>query len=88
MHQTSNDRNHLMVDLKLSIGHCKVLERLLDSELFLAEAGTSEFEENTLKRLLSVFMELTKQTTEEKEASMSAWLDKVYPQGVLGVHRV
>ena len=89
MHQTSNDRNHLPVDLKLSIGQCKVIERLLDSELSSAEAGTSEFEENTLKRLLDTFWLKIAESPKEKLVNdvkraeiFEAWASKHRPREV------
>ena len=55
MPQTSNSRNNEIVNLKLTIGQCKLIERLVDAELYQAETITSEFEENALKRVIDVF---------------------------------
>lgn len=55
MFQTSNEKNHVLVDLKLSIGQCKLIGRIVDIELASSEAGTSEFDKNALERLLDVF---------------------------------
>lgn len=89
MHHTSNERNDLLVDLKLSIGQCKLIERVLDAELHSAECGTSEFNENALKRLLDVFMAKTCETADEKAvndlaraAAFEAWASKSRPSEV------
>lgn len=56
MFQTSENRNNEIVKLVLSIGQCKLLEKLTDVELSSAETGKSTFSENSLKALLDVFM--------------------------------
>lgn len=81
---TSAERDHVMVDLKLSIGQCKVIERLLDQELWVAESGTSTFSENALKGLIDVFMAKTTETEAERQARFSNWVGGL--QLVTGEH--
>lgn len=73
MPQTSNNRNNEIVNLKLTIGQCKLIERLVDAELYQAEASTSEFEENALKRVIDVFFAITKESDAEKAARFENW---------------
>ena len=66
MFQTSNSNNSNTIDLKLTISQSKLIARLADAELRQAENGISEFEENTLKHLLDLFMAVTQETPNEK----------------------
>ena len=74
MFQTNEKRDGEIVDLKLSIGQCKLLERLVDAELYSSEVGTSTFNENALKTLCSVFMAKTRETEAEKKARFEKWV--------------
>ncbi|MDP1658576.1 MAG: hypothetical protein Q8K83_09595 [Methylotenera sp.] len=80
MFQTSENRNNEIVKLYLSIGQCKILERLTDAELFSAEAGASTFSENALKGLIDVFFIKTRETEEERKVRFEKWVN--------GVHKV
>ena len=71
--QTSSTRNNEIVDLKLSIGQSKLILRLVDAELGQSEAGTSEFDDNTLKGLIDVFMAITCETDAERDERFENW---------------
>ncbi|MDO9394597.1 MAG: hypothetical protein Q7T42_11560 [Methylotenera sp.] len=75
MFQTSENRNNEIVKLELSIGQCKLLESLTDSELASAEVGTSSFCENALKTLIDVFMSKTQETEAEREVRFENWVN-------------
>ena len=66
MHRTSDSRNHEITELKLSIGQCKLVERILDEKLYEIETGTSDFNEKPLKALYDVFSNATEETAAEK----------------------
>ena len=89
MYQTSNENNGNIVNLKLTIGQCKLIERLADVELSHVEAGISEYDENALKRLIDTFNALIQETPSEKAindeiraAKFEAWASKSRPQAV------
>lgn len=84
MFQTSNIRNNEITTLHLSIGQCKLVEKLLDEELHEAETGTSVFSENALKALLDVFMPITRETDTERQQRFEQWIGKL--QIVTGEH--
>ena len=67
MHRTSDSRNHEITEIKLSIGQCKLLERILDEKLYEIETGTSDFNEKPLKALVDVFEKATEETAAEQE---------------------
>ena len=71
--QTSKARNGEIVNLKLSIEQCKLIERLVDAELFQSDSGTSEFDENALKHILDVFMTFTRETDAERDERFENW---------------
>ena len=66
MHRTSDSRNHEITEIKLSIGQCKLLERILDEKLYEIETGTSDFNEKPLKALCDVFSHATEETAAER----------------------
>ena len=66
MHKTADSRNKEITELKLSIGQCKLIERLIEEKLFEIETGTSDLNENAFKTLYDVFNEAIKETAEEK----------------------
>lgn len=71
--QTSSTRNNEIVDLKLSIGQSKLIQRLVDAELCQSEGGTSEFEENALKSLVDIFIAITHETDAERDKRFENW---------------
>ena len=71
--QTSSSRNNEIVDLKLSIGQRKLILRLVDAELYQSEGGTSEFQENALKRVIDVFIAITRETDAERDERFENW---------------
>ena len=81
MLQTSDNRNNEIVQLQLSIGQCKLLEKLTDAELNSAETGTSSFSENALKALLDVLMAKTQATPEEKQERFGSWVQSLHLKG-------
>lgn len=66
MYKTSDARNAEIIEVKLSIGQCKLLERLVDQKLHAVESGLSDFNEKPLKALLDVFWSATEETPAEK----------------------
>lgn len=74
MFQTSENRNNEIVTVQLSIGQCKLLESLVDAELFSAEGGSSSFSENALKALTDVFLSKTQETEAERKVRFEKWV--------------
>lgn len=66
MHKTADSRNKEMTMINLSIGQCKLIERVLDEKLYEVEIGTSDFSDKPLKTLLDVFGKATEETATEK----------------------
>lgn len=66
MYQTSNARNHEITEIKLSIGHCKLIGRLLDEKLREIEDGISDLHPNAFKALIDTFERITQETAAEK----------------------
>lgn len=81
MFQTSEIRNNEIVKLELSIGQCKLLDKLLDAELNYAETSTSTFNENALKALLDVFMAKTRETQQEQQERFGSWVQNLHLKG-------
>lgn len=81
MFQTSENRNNEIIKLELSIGQCKLLEKLTDAELNSAETGTSTFSENALKALLDVFTSKTRETPQEKQEHFGNWVQSLHLKG-------
>ncbi len=66
MYQTSNARNHEITEIKLSIGQCKLIGRLVDEKLQYIDDGVSDLNKNGFKTLLDVFEAATQETAAEK----------------------
>lgn len=75
---TSNARNGEFVEVKLTIGQCKLLETLVDRELFEAEAGTSEFKEKALQAILSILFQKTRETKAEETVRFANWVSSLH----------
>ncbi len=78
---TSSEHDNEIVDLKLSIGQCKVIGRLIDQELWVVESGTSTFNGNALKGLLDVFYAKCTEKDEERQKRFENWNGKLQVVG-------
>lgn len=89
MHRTSDSRNNEIAEIKLSIGQCKLLERLVDEKLYEVETGMSDLNEKPLQALTDVFMKATEETAAERAINepiraekFEAWASRSRPQEV------
>lgn len=82
---TSPANNHKFVRLNLSIGDCKLLDRLLNEQITKVEAGLFTDENNALEQLANSVYEHIRPNDAERAAQddeFNDWLDSQDPDGV------
>lgn len=78
---SSQQQNNEIVHVNLTIGQCRLLQSLIDAEIYDAEAQAPSFKENALKALLDVFFEKTKPTAAENQEALENWLNNLATKG-------
>lgn len=77
MQNSGSTKQNEIVSVNLSLAQCRLLQSLLDVELFEAEAKTSRFNENALKALYDVFYEKNKPAPQHPDADVELWLSRL-----------
>lgn len=76
-HASNPQQKNEVVQVDLTIGQCRLLQSLIDAEIYEAEAQTSRFTEDALKAVYDVFHSKTKPTTAEAHADVEKWVQNL-----------